>query len=329
MCQWSATEMKPKIYCLRLAYADALDGNQLDYVEHEHNADFLLCSNTFPTDKDPSKTILLQKESPLTKHRRWTYDNFHLFHTVVTHNPFGSNQIKFTDYPITYPWWPIRVPTYTRANTTMTKRIICYFGRASVGYASREDRWDTTTLYGTRTYLSQDLLQCDQYVVYGPARFPNICMPGTIEGESARYVYRNWVGMNPKSKWSNIWPPKLHDINACGADFILTLENCIQPNLIADKLFDAAASDRVILYLGEPHIEKHVPLECFVDLRPIFDRQTRRIDAQALLDITNNMTQDKYDSYIHAARKWRSTFSSARWHEERTKLTSTLIKRLS
>jgi len=332
--------MKPKIYHDVPRDSHALDHTQVEYVEKEQDADFLLCCSTFPTHQDPTKTILWQKESPITSHRRWTYDNFHLFHTVVTHHPLGDNQIQFTDYPATYPWMPVRTPIHIRENTTITKRTICYFGHANKHNADLEDRWGTTTLYGTRTYISEDLLDCDRYVVYGPTTVPKFKIPGAIMGESAKYHYKHWPGMNPVSKWSELvpkcehssqpsqWLPKLHDINACGADFILVLENCLQPNLIADKLFDAVASDRVMLYLGEPHIERHVPPECFVDLRPIFDRTTRRIDARALLAITDNMTQQEYDGYIYAAREWRSAFTESRWYEERAKLTARIVKRL-
>lgn len=307
--------MKPKLYFGKKRYSGIFDQCQIEHVEREEDSDYQVYISQFPIEKDPSTVILIQKESPLTGNRRWTYDNFDLFHLVVTHYPMGKNQIKFTDYPAVFPWNSVRSPDVQRTNTTITDRVIFYAGKKCDGYASVPDKWHTSTLYDTRSYLADALVNCDQFVVYGKG------LAGAITGHAAQAIYKQ-VEFNDK-----FYQLKLRDINDCNADFILTMENCIQHNLIADKIHDAAASDRVILYLGEPNIEQHVPSECFVDLRPIFDKKTKHIDPDGLLEITQNMTQVEYDKYINATRTWRKTLVG-RWNEERTKLTQRMIQRL-
>jgi hypothetical protein len=143
----------------------------------------------------------------------------------------------------------------------------------------------------------------------------------SIEGRSTRALYKSG------GEWRNL---KLQDMDDCGAEFILVLENCIQENLITDHFWDGLASDRVMLYLGEPDIEFHlnnvdqVHKECFIDLRPYFDKKTKRLNLKLIMEKINSMTQEEYDKIIHNAREFRK-HAIGKWEEARDKLTSGLI----
>jgi hypothetical protein len=327
--------MKPTLYTEQYKHRAALDPDQVDWADDIKDADFPLYYNAFldPYSTgplgDPSGSILIQKETPLTPHRRWTYENFHRFHTVITHAPLGD--VHFTEYPGVFPWNFKRAKYIRRDDTTLTTRRMAYFGRKHVPYENLPDKWNTTTLYGTRKYLAADLAGEARCVVHSP-QDPAKCLPGSIEGESSRAM---WAPAQDHKQRIGDWytgmgswyEGKMIDIEACQADFIIVLENCIQSHLISEKIHEGIHSDRVVLYLGEPNIENHIPSECYVDLRPHFDKRTRRLDAQALLTITANMSQGEYDDTLHAAREWHSTLDG-RWHEERTKMTSELVKRL-
>ena len=64
-------------------------------------------------------------------------------------------------------------------------------------------------------------------------------------------------------------------------------------------------SDRVTLYLGDINIEKHVPLNCFIDLRPYFNVKTKEFDLSALGKRIKEITQDEYDTILKNARQFQ------------------------
>jgi hypothetical protein len=264
--------------------------------------DILICVDTYPQIFPIHKTILLQRETPLTDHRIWTYKNFYKFHTVITHSPMGRNQFKFTEHPEVYPWNPFPGQDRIRKDTKIKTRILFYAGRKDDTYANVPDQFpDITTLYDVRAKLVEDLSKYPNFKVYG-ANWPKEV--NAISGISTKYIY------GPKYNWdfyNQINVNKFLDIDNSGADFVLVLENSIQPNLISEKIHDGFISDRVVLYFGEQNIEKHIPLNCFVDLRPFFSHENKSLDAAELMNIVNNMPQEKYDEYINNARTWRKT----------------------
>ena len=179
-------------------------------------------------------------------------------------------------------------------------------------YTSTDHGFNTSTLYDTRDYLVQDAVHYPQVKCYG------IGWKNAIEGKSTRRLYKNGGGWRKQ---------KLEDMNDCKADFILVLENCIQNNLITDHFWDGLASDRVMLYLGEPKIEEKYPFlkDCFIDLRPYF--KNKRLDLKKIVELCNSITQEEYDKILNNAREFRKT-AVGKWEEERDKLTNFLIDKL-
>ena len=76
-------------------------------VENQDEADYIFAVDSVLDIKEKNypKTILFQKESPLTAHRRWTYSNFDKFKYVFCHNPNGKNQFPFSDNPLFFPFY--------------------------------------------------------------------------------------------------------------------------------------------------------------------------------------------------------------------------------
>jgi len=288
---------------------------EFEIVDDWKDADIILCESTVPNEipKERYKDIiLLQRESPLTSHRIWTYENFDKFHTVFVNNPNGTNQFNFTDKPIVFPWSPLIELFKKREDTTLKTRNIFFAGKKSQRYASRPDRFGCSTLYDVRDKLVSDLSKFPTFKMYGVGW--DFC----ISGKSTKAIYTehtSWI------------PLKIEDISDSESDFVICMENTIQPNLIADKIHDGFNSDRAVLYFGEQNIEKYVPKDCFVDLRPYFDKETKKLDAKKIYELTQKMTQEEYDKIINNAREWRKTLVGL--HEiEEDKLTKFIIERI-
>lgn len=285
-------------------------------------SDILICVDEYPPIFPMYKTILLQRETPLTDHRIWTYKNFGKFHTAITHSPMGENQFKFTEHPEVYPWNPFPGQDRIRKDTEIKTRILFYAGQNYDAFAKVPDQFpDITTLYDVRAQLVKDLSKYPNFKVYG-ANWPKEV--NAVSGISTKYIY------GPEYTWdfyNRINLNKFLDIDNSEADFVLVLENSILPNLIAEKIHDGFISDRVVLYLGEQNIEKHIPQNCYVDLRPFFNRKDKTVNAAEVMNIVNGMPQEKYDEYITNARAWRKTLFG-KWEEERDKLTRFIAERI-
>jgi len=277
-------------------------------------ADLALFFNAVKKKFDPRKVILVQAESPVTVHRRWTYENFHRFALVVCHNPRGENQLPFGTNPAVFPWNPCLQLDQRRRDTRLTDRKVFYAAQKAERHEQVPDAFGTRVLYGFRAGVVQEMRARypDRFVLYG--RGWETC----VSGKSAGVLYRD--GGN----WRQA---KLQDVNDSGADFVLALENCVQENLITEKIHDGFISDRVVLYLGEPHIERWVPADCFVDLRPWYDRGRNRLDVDAVMRVVDTMTQEAYDGMLDRVRRWRRTLAGK--HEEAiADLTKRLISRI-
>lgn len=274
-------------------------------------ADLAVFINAVPRTFDPARVVLLQAESPVAEHRRWTYENFDRFALVVCHNPGGANQLPFGTNPAVFPWNPCLELDRRRPDTRLTDRKVFYAAQKVERYGQIPDAFGTRVLYGFRVTVVERMQARypDQFVLYGRG------WESCITGKCARTLYQG--GGN----WRKA---KLEDICDSGADFVLVFENTIQENLITEKIHDGFISDRVVLYLGEPHIEKWVPPDCFVDLRPYYDRGRNRLDVDAVMERVNTMTQDAYDGMLQNARRWRKTLAG-RHEEAMTDLTKRLI----
>lgn len=288
---------------------------EVEIINNWKLADFIICESSVP-DTLPSsvynKTILIQRESPLTFHRIWTYENFDKFHTVITHNPRSPNQFKFTDNPIVFPWPPLFEKFKKREDTTLKTRNIFFAGKKSDLYANRPDRFGCSTLYDVRDKLIRDMCKYPTFKAYGKGW--DCC----IEGKSTEAIYKknlNWIDA------------KLEDINDSQSEFIICMENTIQPNLIADKIHDGFNSDRVVLYFGEQNIEKYVPKNCFINLKPFYDEKDKRLDAEKIYQLTQDMTQEEYDKIVHNAKAWRDSLKGL-YEKEKDKFTKFIISRM-
>ena len=289
---------------------------EFEFVENPLDADFILCQSSIPDTIIESmykKVILLQIESPLTSHRIWTYENFDKFHTVLVHNPNGDNQFKFTDNPIVFPWNPTLKLHIDREDTTIKTRNVFFAGKKSDNYAKVPDRFGCSTLYDVRDKLVQSLSKYPNFKMYG------IGWDCCIEGKSTRAIY------NEKLSWI---PKKLEDINDSESEFVICMENTIQPGLIADKIHDGFNSDRVVMYFGEQNIEKYVPENCFINLKSCFDYDKKELNGDKIMEIVNNITQEEYDSIINNAREWRKTLVN-KYEKEKDKLTKFIIERMN
>ena len=134
------------------------------------------------------------------------------------------------------------------------------------------------------------------------------------------------IGRNGQTTKVNDWRmDKSNQIRDSNCDFVLALENTILPNYLYEKIWDGFASDKLTLYLGDPRIEKHIPTNCFVDLRKWFNKETKEFDFQGFKKYIDNMSIEEYNSIRENARKFRET-AKGRHQELQNKLTIKLIK---
>lgn len=279
---------------------------EFEIVDTMAECDYAIVQSTLPWDYDKGigKTIYIAVEPPLADHRLFCYSKFNEFPLVVTHNPQGDNQIPFTssDKPQYYPVNPTPnvVPFYTREDTTLTNRGVFYAGMIHT-YEEQPDDFGAINITVLRRELGD----------YLEKEFP-----------ASKIIGRNRNGQT--TKVSNWREDKANQIKDSGCDFVLALENMIFPNYLYEKIWDGFASDRVTLYLGDPNIEKHIPLDCFVDLRKWFNKETKEFDFDGLGNYLKGMTQEEYDTIVRNARVFRET-AKGKYTELRDELTKQII----
>lgn len=283
--------------------------DNFEIVNTMKEADIVIAQSTMPEDFDGNfnKIIYVAVEPPLADHRLWCYSNFDKFKLVVRHNPNNSksNQIPFTDSdePQYYPTNPVPsiIPQYTREDTTLTGRGVFYAGMIGP-YESQPDVFGGINLTKLRRQLGEYLkqnIQCSKIIGIG------------------------WENQTTKVKDWRL--DKSNQIRDSGCDFVLALENTMLPNYLYEKIWDGFASDRVTLYLGDSRVEKHIPLDCFIDLRDFFNPITKEFNFEGLKTRLLTMTQEEYNSILNKARKFRETAKN-RHQELQDKLTNKLIK---
>jgi len=278
-------------------------------------ADIIIATNTVSPDWDYSKVVLVLKESPITGHRRWLYDNKDKFHTVFTHNPAGENELAFTDSPEVFPWGPalkedVRPKVDLRAN-----RRIYYSASRKDRYAKMPDYPGTVNMYAVRNKIMYDLITHSEGVGYG-------------RGWGHEKIKLGKCGALMEGKVKPAMTArqyKYQDIVEADPAFMLCVENCIQSNLITDHFHDGYNAGRLVLYLGEPDIEKHVPSECYVDLRPLYDGKA--LDMGGVVEIARSMGQAEYDRIRESANEWRRAIVG-KHEQEKAKMLETLIERI-
>lgn len=275
-------------------------------VESLDNADYILAQSTLPLlTTDLSKVIYVAVEPPLADHRLFCYSNFDKFKLVVTHNKDKNqdNQINFTDSdePQYFPVKPISdlLPFVTREDTTLKNRGIFYMGMVG-GYEHVKNSFGGINLTIIRRLLGEHF----------------------IKEKKNKIIGIGWNGQRTKVK--NWRVDKQEQIKEFDCDFVLALENTMLPNYLYEKIWDGFISDRVTLYLGDPNIEKHIPLNCFIDLRKYFNKETGEIDVKSIQKRLDTISQKEYNEILSNARKFRET-AIGRYKELQDKLTRRIV----
>lgn len=272
------------------------------------DADYLISQSTCQFPEYMYKTIYIGCEAPRTDHRKWCYDNFDKFHTVICHNP---NPNKPNQFPMTpddsAQFYPTRAdpnPFITREDTKIRYRGVFYAGMINY-FENTSDSHGGINLTPLRLLLGN----------YNLKEFPGSISKGI-----------GWFGQETKpDNWRSVTKPEAIINSQC--DFVLALENTMYPNYLYEKIWDGIATDRVTLYLGDPRIEHHIPTNCFVDLRPYFNFTTREFNVEEYGKRIREMTQEEYDAILNNARKFRET-SKGKYRHYMDILTNMLIKRM-
>lgn len=275
-------------------------------VANPYHADFIICQSTIRDKNWPlNKIIYIAIEPPLAPHRKWCYSNFDKFHSVFCHDPKGKNEFPFTenDEAQFYPTYADPYPFRTREDTKFRNKGIFYAGMIGF-YENEPDSNGGINITHLRSLFGY----------YFQSKFPE-----------SMFIGRGWNGQSTKVEdWRR---NKLEILDTSPVDFVLALENTIYPNYLYEKIWDGFASDRVTLYLGDPNVEKHIPLNCFIDLRPYFDVSTKKFDFHSLGEYLENMTQEEYDEIIKNMREFRVK-SEGKYKYHMDRLTQRIIQRI-
>lgn len=238
------------------------------------------------------------------------YTKEHLYHSVFRFGSCDGNKRSFpvTEDPIAYPYHPYcGWRDLRRVDTTLRRKRVFFAGMM----LSEEEAGPrgTTNLYRTRTRLVGDLPQHGVDVYAEGAGYGNDSRNnGFLEG------------------WDIV---KLELTQKVHADFHLCMENCQLKNYISEKIHHGFQSDLVVLYLGNPEIDKWVPPEVFINLNDYYDPEKQRINVGVVADIIKSMTQEEYDRIIHAAREWRDSADfDARFAAQAKRLSNMIVARI-
>lgn len=289
---------------------EAMLAKEFQLVNNPTEADFIISQSTVMYPQYMDKTIYVAVEPPRSDHRIWAYGQFDKFHTVITHCPDSSkpNQFPFTpdDKAHFYPCWGDAYESRTRADTTIKNRGVFYAGMINV-FENTADAHGGINITPLRQILGN-------YFSKTPPFDKDTIILGI-----------GWNGQNTKvDNWRTDKQDRIWNSNC---DFVLALENTMYPNYLYEKIWDGFMTDRVTLYLGDTRIEKHIPLSCFVDLRPYFNLETKHFDVESLSKYLKEMTQEQYDSIINNARQFRET-TKGKHREYMDKLTNFIVRRI-
>ena len=218
-----------------------------ELTSNPNEADYLLSQSSILYPNHLHKTIYIAIEPPLAEHRIWCYSQFDSCHTVITHNPHPEkkNQFPFTKNDETQ-FYPTRANPYdfvTREDTTIRNRGVFYAGMRGF-YEQQPDAHGGINITPLRTILGEYFIK----------KFPE-----------SKIIGNGW--RDQRVKVGNWREDKIKQIEESKCDFVLALENTIFPNYLYEKIWDGITNDRVTMYLGDTNIEKHIPLNCFIDLR--------------------------------------------------------------
>ena len=285
---------------------------EVDIVDTAKEADLFLCCNDAPKELRKNKCIIACSEPPLSYSRIYLYSNANNFHSTFLSNPDKSSRIQFplspSNTPQVFPYSPGLIRSLERKDTTITERKIYYAG-ATNKYRKDARIFSSINLYPAR----------EQLVKFFEREYSDkSCILG-----------KGWKKETKLNK-INPRPAKQEEIIKFNCDFVLALENSMQPNYISEKIHDGLTSDRVTLYLGDPGITKRIPKNCFIDLMPYFDKKTARFTKSgmdAILNRIKTITQKEYDDILINSRRFRKSIEG-KHEEEMVKLTEAIVKRI-
>jgi hypothetical protein len=250
-----------------------------------------------------TNVIMLSWEPPYYPHYTDCFRDIWAYHTVYRFGDCDAakNSYPITEDPIAFPYHPYSGGfDVHRESTTLRSRRVFFAGIAC--YGENADADGRRGLYATRTRLIDDL-RSSGIDVYAE---------GKGHGRDSR-DYGRIVG------WEQA---KLELCRTLDVDFHLCAENCQLRNYVSEKIHHGFQTDLVVLYLGNPEIERWVPREAFVNLNDYYDPRSRRVNAAAVADLLKTMTQKEYDGIIHAAREWRRTARLAERFDEQCRVLS-------
>jgi len=256
----------------------------IELVNSDVDADIIISQSTVKNIDLIHKTIYIAAEPPRTEHRIWCYSNFNKFKFVVCRNAKNLNEINFTPDDSTQ-YYPTKPDAYIqeRKDLTLKNRGIFFAGIMNT-YENIRDECGGYSITHLRRIMAE----------YFSEKLP-----------ASKFMGIGWNGQTEKAQR---WRKDKHDkIKEYDVDFVLALENTIHSNYISEKIWDGINSDRVTLYLGDPNIEKHIPLNCFIDLRPYYNLETREFDLNKLYNRLISLTQKEYNEIIYNSREFRKT----------------------
>ena len=283
---------------------------EFEIVNNPEEADFLISQSTVMFPQYMHKTFYVAVEPPRTDHRIWAYGQFDRFHTVITHNPDISkeNQFPFTkdDCPQFYPTRADPYDFITREDTTINNRGVFYAGMINI-FENGPNAHGGINITPLRKVLGNYFKNTEPF------------------NKDTIVIGIGWDRQQTKvADWRK---DKINRIVDSKCDFVLALENTIFPNYLYEKIWDGFISDRVTMYLGDPRIESHIPLNCFIDLRKYFNVDTGEFNLDALGNYLKEMSQEEYNEIISHAREFRKT-AEGKYKHYMDELTKFIIERI-
>jgi hypothetical protein len=239
--------------------------------------------------------------------------------TFVYDPPIGVDRYHpLTLDPLCYPWQPMHTELFDarRYDRLPDRRVVYFAGRMDDQVCRAPDSDGRVNLYGVRKAAVSTL-----------AKFGvSVCSVG--DGGNRVVTRRRHVLGQVKNDGAieEARHRKFVDMDACGADFVLCLENSVFGSYVTEKMHDGLLSGRVPLYLGCGIIEQFVPMECMVDLRGYFDMSVKSVYWKRVADIVREMGDDEYGRIVRRCREFvLGCQADERWTAERRALTQRVL----
>jgi len=285
-----------------------------EIVEDINKAEYFLCWTWIPEDvtshpEKLKKTIYVAYEVPLTGHVFYCYTLLDKLHTAVVYSvdPAKSNQIPMSFNPLYFPVNPFFENDLDLGEIKEINNKIFYAGARCFGIYN-----DVPELFGVNAKEDRDKLACEILKR----------KKGTIVGEGwplkTKYP-------DDKMSWRK---RKILDTKEANCSYHLCFENYLMPGLISERLHDGFSSDRVILYLGDPQIDRWLPNDCYIDLRQFFDGKNHKFDHEAFFNKIDSITLEEYSAILNNARTLRKSMDREGFIKERDKITKLIINRI-